>query len=87
MVTWIVVGVLVFAVLLLVLVALPVLGRLHRLGRSAARTQRQVAAAQTLQMSLAHLQERLASVQEHATAVQDQMADRRRSGERIVSKG
>jgi hypothetical protein len=79
MVTWLVLGVLVFAVVLLGLVTLPVLSRVGALARSAGRIRRQVQQAQTLQMSLAHLQERLGALQEHAAAVQQHLVDRRDS--------
>jgi biopolymer transport protein ExbB/TolQ len=79
MVTWLVLGAFALGLVLLVLMVLPVLGRLAALARAGARTRRQLAEAQTLQMSLAHLQERLASVQEHATTVQEETAARRNS--------
>jgi len=79
MVLWVVLGVLVFALLLLVLVTLPVLSGLGRLGRAAARTERELAGAQTLQMSLAHLEERIAAFQDQTTGVQEHLAARRRS--------
>jgi len=68
MVLWVVLGVVLFAAVLLVLVALPVLSGLGRLGRAAARTQAQLGQAQTLQMSVAHLQERLAARAAQAAA-------------------
>jgi hypothetical protein len=80
MVWWIALGVVGFALVLLVLVSLPVLSRLGRLGRAAARTQARVAEAETVQMSVAHLQERLASLAEQAAFVQERVAARERKG-------
>ncbi len=81
MVTWVVLSVLVFGLLLLALAMLSVLGGLAGLGRAAARTQSEVAQAPTLQASLADLQEQLASLQEHAAGIQSQ-ADARRARQR-----
>jgi hypothetical protein len=77
---WIALGVVVFALVLLVLVSVPVLARLGRLGRAAARTQARAQQAETLQMSVAHLQERLESVAEHAAGVQEWVSARERKG-------
>jgi hypothetical protein len=80
MVWWIALGVVVLALVLLVLVSLPVLSRLGRLSRAAARTQARVAEAETVQMSVAHLQERLASLAEQAAFVQERVAAREGKG-------
>jgi flagellar biosynthesis/type III secretory pathway M-ring protein FliF/YscJ len=77
---WIALGVVVFALVVLVFVSLPVLSRLGRLGRAAARTQTRVKEAETLRMSVAHLQERLDSVAEHAAGVQERVSARERKG-------
>jgi type II secretory pathway component PulJ len=82
MVTWWVLGIVLFSLALLALVLLSVLVRLGALARAAARTQRQLAGVETLQMSIAHLQERLLELQEHATGVQEEMAARRGQGNR-----
>ena len=82
MVTWWVLGIVLFSLALLALVLVSVVARLGRLARAAARTQHELAGVQTLQMSMAHLQERLLELQEHATGVQEEMAARRGTGSR-----
>jgi hypothetical protein len=77
MVTWWVLGIVLFGLALLVLAGLSVVARLGKLARASARAQREVAAVQTLQMSLAHLQERLAALQEHSAGIQEQLAERK----------
>jgi flagellar biosynthesis/type III secretory pathway M-ring protein FliF/YscJ len=77
---WIALGVVGFALVLLVLVCVPVLRRLGGLGRAAARTQARVAQAETLQMSVAHLQERMDSLAEHAAGVQERVSARQPKG-------
>ena len=71
---WIALGVVGFALVLLVLVSLPVLRRLGRLGRAVARTQARAKEAETLEMSVAHLQERLDSLAEHAAGLQGRLS-------------
>jgi hypothetical protein len=73
---WIALGVLVFALVLLVLVSLPVLARLGRLGRAMNRAQARAKDAEALQMSVAHLQERLNDLAEHAAGVQERVSAR-----------
>jgi hypothetical protein len=73
---WIALAVVVLALLGLGLAVLPVLARLSRLGSAAARTQKRVSEAETLQMSVAHLQERLAALSEQAA----DLATRGKSG-------
>ncbi len=77
---WIALGVVVFALVLLVLVSVPVLRRLGRLGRALGRTQARAAQAETLQVSVAHLQERLDSLAEHAAGVQERVSTHGRKG-------
>ena len=73
---WIALGVLLFALVLLGLVMAPVLARLGRLSRAAARAQARAAQAQTLQRSLDHLQERLTSLAAQVEAIGDRAAAR-----------
>jgi len=68
---WIALGVLLAALVVLVLVVTPVLARLGRLGRAAARIQRRMVQAQTVQSSLEHLQERLAALASQAEGVRE----------------
>ena len=82
MVTWWVIGIVLFSLALLAVALLSVVARLRGLARAAARTQHQLAGVETLQMSMAHLQERLLELQEHATGVQEGMAARRGQGSR-----
>jgi hypothetical protein len=77
---WIALGVVVFALVLLVLVSVPVLSRLGRLGRAVARTQARAKDAETLQVSVAHLQERLDSLAEHAAGLQERVSAHERKG-------
>jgi hypothetical protein len=76
MVTWLVLGAVLFGLAVLVLAGLVVLSRLGRLSRAAARVQRQVAGADTLRDSLAHLQERMVELQEHAGGLQARVGPR-----------
>jgi hypothetical protein len=77
---WIALGVLVFALVLLVLVCLPVLARLGRLDRAMNRAQARAKDAEALQMSVAHLQERLNDLAEHAAGVQERVSAREPKG-------
>jgi len=70
---WIALGVVGFAVLMLVLVALSLLVPLGRLGRAAATTQARMRKAQAVQESVAHLQERVAGLAEQAAGLQERL--------------
>ena len=70
---WIALGVVGFAVLMLVLVALSLLVPLGRLGRAAATTQARARKAQAVQESVAHLQQRALGLAEQAAGLQERL--------------
>jgi biopolymer transport protein ExbB/TolQ len=72
MIGWVVLGVLVFAVLVLALAVLVVLGRLRRFGDEAHRLQRRTVDAQALQPAVEALQQRAEALQ----ATLERLADR-----------
>ncbi|KKJ93794.1 hypothetical protein [Micromonospora sp. HK10] len=74
MVTWIVLGVVLFALVVLALAVRPVLARLPRLRRAALALQRQQAGATALQSAAEALQERAAALQERAAEAQQRTA-------------
>ena len=70
---WVALGVVGFALLVLVLAALSLLFRLAALSRAAARTRHRMYGAQRVQASLGHLQERLGGLAEQAAGVQERL--------------
>ncbi|MFG2052641.1 hypothetical protein ACGFI9_01300 [Micromonospora sp. NPDC048930] len=74
MVTWIVVGVVLFAVVVLALAVRPVLARLPRLRRAALALQRRQADAEALRSAAEVLQERAVALQERVTVAQERTA-------------
>ncbi|MGW5673050.1 hypothetical protein [Micromonospora sp. NPDC003776] len=74
MVTWIVVGVVLFAFVVLALAVRPVLARLPRLRRAALALQGRQAEAETLRSAAEALQERAEALQERVTVVQERTA-------------
>lgn len=74
MVTWIVVGVVLFAFVVLALAVRPVLARLPRLRRAALALQGRQAEAEALRSAAEVLQERAEALQERVTVVQERTA-------------
>jgi hypothetical protein len=72
-VTWIVLAVVLFALVVLVLAARPVLARLPGLRRAALALQRRQAQAEALGSTAEALQERLLTLQRQAEAVQQRL--------------
>ena len=74
MVTWISLGVIVFALIVLALAVRPVLARLPFLGRALRRLQQRQEQAEALQAAATELQERALELQEAAGAAQQHLA-------------
>ncbi|MGR6320290.1 hypothetical protein Q2K19_24415 [Micromonospora soli] len=74
MVTWIVLGVVLFALVVLALAVRPVLARLPRLRRAALALQRRQADALALQSAAEALQDRAAALQERSAVTQERLA-------------
>ena len=74
MLLWIWIVAVVFALIVLVAAAVPVLGRLGGLRRAATRLQRRQADAAKLQASAAELEQSLAGVQARAEEMQERLA-------------
>jgi predicted Holliday junction resolvase-like endonuclease len=73
-ITWVVLGIVVFALLLLVLVTVPLLRRLARLRGVQAKLQRRAVEAQALVSSAEALQERAVAMQETLQTITDKAA-------------
>ncbi|MEU1687676.1 hypothetical protein [Micromonospora sp. NPDC005707] len=71
MVTWIVLGVVLFALIVLALAVRPVLARLPRLRRTALALQRRQAEAESLRSAAEELQARAESLQERVGVAQE----------------
>ncbi len=71
---WVVIGLVILGMVLLVLCAAPLLGRLRRAKAAADRLQNRAAEAQALQAKLEELQPRLAAMQERVRGVQGKLA-------------
>ncbi|MCW3844983.1 hypothetical protein ONA70_33435 [Micromonospora yasonensis] len=74
MVTWIVVGVVLFAFVVLALAVRPVLARLPRLGRAALALQGRQAEAEALRSTAEVLQQRAGALQERMAVAQERLA-------------
>ncbi|MFG2167502.1 hypothetical protein [Micromonospora chersina] len=74
MVTWIVLGVVLFALVVLALAVRPVLARLPRLRRTAVALQRRQAEAESLRSAAEELQARAESLQERVGLAQERIA-------------
>ena len=74
MVTWIVFGVVLFALIVLALAVRPVLARLPRLRRAALALQRRATEAESLRSAAEELQARAESLQERAGLAQERIA-------------
>ncbi|MFU8871491.1 hypothetical protein [Micromonospora sp. SL4-19] len=74
MVTWIVLGVVLFALVVLALAVRPVLARLPRLSRAAVALQRRQAEAEALKSAAEVLQQRAGALQERAAVTEERLA-------------
>ncbi|GAB3075962.1 hypothetical protein [Micromonospora schwarzwaldensis] len=74
MVMWIVLGVVLFALVVLALAVRPVVARLPRLRRAAVALQRRAADAESLRSTAEALQARAEALQERATVTQERIA-------------
>ncbi|MFR9777155.1 hypothetical protein ACL02O_13970 [Micromonospora sp. MS34] len=74
MVKWIVLGVVLFALVVLALAVRPVLARLPRLRRAALALQRRQTEAEALRSAAETLQQRAEGLQERVTVAQERMA-------------
>ncbi|MFE9690303.1 hypothetical protein [Micromonospora sp. NPDC005806] len=74
MVTWIVLGVVLFALVVLALAVRPVLARLPRLRRAALALQRHQADAVALRSAAEALQDRAVALQERSAVAQERLA-------------
>ncbi|MCZ7437872.1 hypothetical protein O7598_15800 [Micromonospora sp. WMMC241] len=73
MVIWIVLGVVLFALVMLALAVRPVVARLPRLRRSAVALQRRAAEAESLRSAAEDLQARAEALQERAAVAQQRV--------------